>query len=63
MVVPFYALNYTNDYKVNDSLYLKMNTAYKGGLFVWECYYGLKSIVQTKKSNNDCILVSNIHNN
>lgn len=25
-----------------------MNTAYKGGLFVWECYYGLKSIVQTK---------------
>lgn len=47
MVVPFYALNYINDYKVNDSLYLKINAAYKGGLFVWECYYGLKSIVHT----------------
>lgn len=30
----FYALNYINDYKVNDSLYLKINAAYKGGLFV-----------------------------
>lgn len=46
MVITVYSLNYINNYKVNDIFDLKMKSAYKGGLFEWGCYYGLKNIGQ-----------------
>lgn len=48
MVFPVYFLNYIYHYKKNEILDLKTNNAYKSGLFVRKCYYGLKNVGQTK---------------